>query len=259
MNAHECPLSGGTHGPVVRVGDTVRRPVTPATPTIQALLRHLERAGFAGAPGALGIDELGREVLSFIPGQVEVARGRPAMPPHVRDSAVLVAVARLLRRYHDATLGFIPPGDAAWAFQVGAPRTGEVICHNDIGPWNTVFVDSRPVAFIDFDTAAPAPRAWDVAYACYRFVPYQPDEVCALIGWSAPPDRAARLRAFCAAYGGMNPATVLDVMVRRIEVMVATGTTRNGEGDPEHGAEWLRVMRPRLLRDRDFVVAQCAT
>ena len=259
MSAHERPLHGGTHGPVVRIGDTVRRESTAATPAIQALLTHLERSGFAGAPRALGSDDAGREVVSFIPGQVEVARGRPVMPPHVRDPEVLVAVARLLRGLHDATLGFVPPSDAVWAFQVGAPRTGEVICHNDIGPWNTVFVDGWPVAFIDFDTAVPAPREWDIAYACYWFVPYQPDAVCALMGWPAPPDRAARLRAFCAAYGGIDPSTVLDVMVRRIEVMIATGTTRNGEGDPEHGAEWLRVMRPRLLRDLAFVAAQRTT
>jgi aminoglycoside phosphotransferase (APT) family kinase protein len=31
--------------------------------------------------------------------------------------------------------------------------------------------DGRPVALIDFDVAHPGPRAWDLAYAAYRFVP----------------------------------------------------------------------------------------
>ncbi|WP_435866505.1 hypothetical protein [Streptosporangium sandarakinum] len=53
----EIPLVDGdvTEG-VVRVGDTVRRPVGPNAPLVHALLRHLEEVGFAGAPRFLGID-----------------------------------------------------------------------------------------------------------------------------------------------------------------------------------------------------------
>jgi hypothetical protein len=182
----EEPLPGGTHGPVVRIGNTVRRRPLPGTPTVHALLRHLEGADFDGAPRALGFDEQGREILSYIPGVVVGQRGGGPYPAFTRDEDTLVSLARLLRRYHDATVGFAPPPDAAWAFQVGAPREGEVVCHNDVGPWNTVFVDGRPRALIDFDTAAPAPREWDMAYALYRFVPYVPDEICTLIGWPAP-------------------------------------------------------------------------
>jgi hypothetical protein len=258
MATDEIPLRGGTHGPVVRVGNTVRREARPSTPAVQALLRHLECAGFDGAPRTLGLDDRGREVLSFIPGDVPIRRGSAVLPGYVRDEETLAGVARLLRRFHEATTGFIPPPDAAWAFQTGAPRSGDVICHNDIGPWNTVFVEGRPVAFIDFDTAAPGPRIWDVAYACYRFVPYVPDEICALIGWPAPPDRPRRLRLFCEAYGLADWSTVLDVIVRRIEVMVATGMAAHTAGDPNHGEEWLRVMRSRLLRDIAFIAQQRA-
>jgi len=45
----------------------------------------------------------------------------------------------------------------------------EVICHGDVAPYNCVFRDGRPVAFIDFDTAHPGVRIWDLAYAAYRF------------------------------------------------------------------------------------------
>ncbi len=76
--ADEVPLSGGdvTEG-VVRVGDTVRRPLKATSSAVHALLRHLEAAGFDAAPRVLGIDELGREVLSFVPGE---APGRPFPP-----------------------------------------------------------------------------------------------------------------------------------------------------------------------------------
>ena len=67
----EMPLAGGdvTEG-VVRVGNTVRRPVRPHSPLVHALLAHLESAGFEGAPRFLGIDGSGREVLSYIDGEV---------------------------------------------------------------------------------------------------------------------------------------------------------------------------------------------
>src|SRR5713226_6160740 len=63
-------LGGGrsTAG-VVRVGDTIHRPTGPWTPTIHAYLRHLRAAGFTSAPDVLGIDERGREVLSYIDGE----------------------------------------------------------------------------------------------------------------------------------------------------------------------------------------------
>ena len=71
MTDAEIPLSGGNMSSgVVRVGDTVRRPAGPWTPAVHALLSHLHDVGFHGAPRPLGIDELGREVLTFIPGTV---------------------------------------------------------------------------------------------------------------------------------------------------------------------------------------------
>ena len=77
----ETPLAGGrqTAG-VVRVGDTVRRPTGPHSPFVHDLLRHLEAVGFGGAPGLLGVDEWGREVLAFVEGEcpttTEVIRPR---------------------------------------------------------------------------------------------------------------------------------------------------------------------------------------
>jgi hypothetical protein len=57
---------GVTQG-IVRIGDTVRRPLRPFSLTVQAYLAHLRDVGFAGAPLPLGVDEQGREVLSFVP------------------------------------------------------------------------------------------------------------------------------------------------------------------------------------------------
>jgi hypothetical protein len=120
----ETRFADGNVSEVVRVGDTVRRVPGPWTPAVHALLRHLEAVGFDGAPRFLGIDERGREILSFVEGET--------MPPDVwgfRDDAVLVGVGRLLRRYHDAASGFVPPPEARWQFGVGAPTCG-------LGTWS---------------------------------------------------------------------------------------------------------------------------
>ncbi len=52
--------------PVIRVADTVRRRSTG--PAVHALLGYLERVGFRYSPRLLGVDEHGREVLSYLPG-----------------------------------------------------------------------------------------------------------------------------------------------------------------------------------------------
>ena len=46
-----------------------------------------------------------------------------------------MAVARLIRRYHDATVSFREPGAGRWQHLVGAPREREVI----LSPANTVY------------------------------------------------------------------------------------------------------------------------
>ncbi|MGH3397438.1 MAG: aminoglycoside phosphotransferase family protein, partial [Streptosporangiaceae bacterium] len=108
MSSDEQVLTGGNvAGRVVRVGATVRKPATPATPAVEALLRHLAAAGFDGSPRALGRDEQGRQVLEYIPGPV--ADTRPPLDP-----GGLLRVGALIRALHDAAADFQPPPDARW-------------------------------------------------------------------------------------------------------------------------------------------------
>src|SRR5689334_14780255 len=85
------PLLGGdvTEG-LVRVGDTVRRPVSDASARVRRLLDFLQSAGFQGAPRFLGIDDSGRDTLSFVPGDTA---GRP-WPSWVADESSAISVAR---------------------------------------------------------------------------------------------------------------------------------------------------------------------
>ena len=65
----EETLAGGNTTGAVLIGDVVHKQASPWTPTVHALLRHLEDAGFDGAPRALGFDDQGREMLTYLPGE----------------------------------------------------------------------------------------------------------------------------------------------------------------------------------------------
>ncbi|WP_082558172.1 phosphotransferase family protein [Kitasatospora sp. MBT66] len=141
-------LSGGRMSPgLVRVGDSVRRPVSDASEFVAALLNVFEQRGFDGAPKYLGQDD-GMDILSFLPGEV------PARFQVWKNEQVATAGA-LLRAMHDATRGSELAGRSP------------VVCHHDVGPNNAVFVDGVPVAWIDFDTAAPGSPLEDVGYAAW--------------------------------------------------------------------------------------------
>ncbi len=165
-------LSGGTTnaGLVTRVGDTVRRPLSEFSAARRALLDHLEAVGFDGAPRYLGIDEQGREVLSYIHGSAIV---KPYPRWALTDSA-LVSLARLLRDYHDAVAGFDHERHR-WPRPLPSPFRGGVICHNDLNLDNIVFSSGRAVALIDFDLASPGCVGWDLAGCVRLWAPFEAD------------------------------------------------------------------------------------
>jgi hypothetical protein len=191
----EVPLQGGltNAGLVSRVGDTVRRPLRPESAATHALLGHLDRVGFAGAPRYLGVDERGREVLSYIPGRAAIA---PLEPWALSDDA-LTSVAGLLRRYHDAVRSF-DPAPHAWPQALPAAFRGGIVSHNDPNLDNVIFRDGRAVALIDFDLACPGSEVWDVACAVRLWAPLRDerDVPTPLRGRTL-----ARLRLFLDAYG----------------------------------------------------------
>jgi hypothetical protein len=210
----EEKLTGGNMSAVSRVGNTVRREAGPWTPQVQRLLAHLRAKGIQEVPEPLGFDAEGREVLSFIPGTV----GHGPLPEILRTDEVLIAAARLLRRIHDATQDVAQSWlEDRWQAPTRTPV--EVICHGDFAPYNCVFDQGKLIGVIDFDHAHPGSRAWDLAYALYRFVPIMapsnPDSYGTL------EDQRRRAHLFCDAYGLQDRAQMAAAIQSRIAAMAA--------------------------------------
>lgn len=194
----------------LRVGDTVRRDAGAWTPSVHRLLEHLGAHGVPGVPKPQGLDQHGREVLEFLPGEVPSY----PMPGWVWNDDLLVAAARWLRCFHDATTGLRRRGER-WQLPDHPPV--EVICHNDFAPYNMVFdAAHRLVGVIDFDTCSPGSRAWDLAYLAYRMVPFRAP------GTSESPttdvhQRIERLELLCDSYGPpVQPGDVLAMLAVRV-------------------------------------------
>ena len=186
----EVPLTGGrTMRGVVRVGDTVRRPLDAGSERIHRLLAYFEDRGFDGAPRFLGIDAQGREILSFIEGFA---------PPHngfeLTEKAVR-AGARLVRRVHDLTAGT--------EFATGS----EVACHPNLAQQNFVFRDMIPVAIIDWDGTHPGTRLANFADFLWAFV--HP----AVYGDGEP---AARMLHVAASAYGWTGSGLADAMLATV-------------------------------------------
>ena len=182
----ELPRGDVTEG-VVRVGATVRRPHTPASYAIARFLDHLEDVGVPESTRYLGRDGRGRDVLSYLVGDVA---GDPP-DPWSGDDGLLASVARLVRRLHDAATGFdedraVFPGDGT-------------VCHFDVTPQNVVVRHGTAVGLVDFDLARRGEAAMDAYNTAMHWVPLR-DPVDVHPAWGTV-DQAGRLRLFADAYG----------------------------------------------------------
>lgn len=169
------------------------------------LLQHFETRGFVGAPRWLGNDSAGRDILTYLPGDVPLELGT-----HSTDQ--IKTGARLLRALHDSSLGF----------EGLAPH--EVVCHGDASPCNCVFRDGLPYAFIDFDAAHAGDRRDDIGYAAWLWLDIGNADL-------DPFQQGRRLREFVAAYD----ADFLDAVPAVIDAQ--TELSRR-HGAPASTQEW---------------------
>ena len=182
MDGEQLLEGGNVAAAVVRIGNTVRKPWTESTPHVFELMTAVRKAG-VDVPAVLGRDEQGRQITEFIPGRLALESPR-------LTQAELRRVGAMVRAIHDASETFVPSPEAKWAGAIPAPGNN-LVCHNDLAPWNLLIGDRW--VFIDWDAAAPSTRLWDLAYAAQAFT---------LSDTTLTPERAAgNLVAFVDGYG----------------------------------------------------------
>jgi Ser/Thr protein kinase RdoA (MazF antagonist) len=143
--------------------------------------------------------------LEYVPGDVGDPSGTYSLPE-------LTSIGRLLADLHTALAGFVPPAGTSWNCPI-PPDREDLVCHNDVAPWNLVR-SSRGWVLIDWDNIAPSSRCWDLAYAAQTMVGLAADR---------PPEQAAeRLQVFVDGYGADDALReVLPTMLgRRARAMV---------------------------------------
>lgn len=192
------PAGDVTEG-VVRVGRTIRRPHQPQSLAVAGYLDWLEDAGFTGSPRYLGRDADGRDVLTFLPGQC----AGPVPAAWVQSEELLASVARLLRRLHTASAGFVPDTHPFPPRFIPAGAVSqdpaELVCHLDVTPQNVVVRDGLAAGLVDFDLAGPSTALKDSFNTAMHWAPLR-DPADAWPGWEGT-DPFRRLRIFADAYG----------------------------------------------------------
>ncbi len=226
-------LPGGNLGPVHRMGDTVRRPAGPWTPTVHSVLRQLRDRGFDLAPMPVSFDKK-YEILSYLPG--ETAEPEP-WPAWVWSDDLLCDAAHAARALHDASEGVDVGESPIWRManlDSSAFANGDrlVICHNDFAPYNVVAVEGRLVGIFDWDLMTLGSRVADLAFMTWQWVPLHHGKLAEQLGYADQRSLGRRLRIFLDAYGFDDRATFVDDIVARIQRSIDGITSHAIAGDP---------------------------
>jgi hypothetical protein len=247
-------LPGGLEpGRVVKVGETVRRESGPWTPTIQALLGHLQAKGFP-SPRPLGLDHEGREVASFLPGRCS----NWPWPTVLLETAGARQVGALLRRYHGAVADFTPPSPALWRHGAQPVGAGEIVLHGDFGPHNLIWSPTSLIGVIDFELARPGDPLEDVGFAVIRAAQLRPDELTRPVGFETPPDRHARLEAFAEGIGA-SAATLVEAALLAQRAELDRIVRLGGQGIEPWSRFHVRGLEPQVRQELDWLEANAGS
>lgn len=240
---------------VYRRGAVVVRESAPWTPTVHALLRHLESVNFpAPRIAGSGFDAEGRQTLTYLEGDF--------VHPGPWSLEGVAAVGALLRRLHDATASFNPPSGASWApwfLRDLGGRRRRIVGHCDFTPWNIVARGGLPIGVIDWDFAGPVDPLVELAQSCWLNAQLHADDVAERVGLAPLAERAKQLRTMVDAYGlpSMQRRGFVDKIAQFTIHYAAyqaddAGVTQDGPHDPAvvWGITWPARSGAWILRNR---------
>jgi thiamine kinase-like enzyme len=236
--SEENLTTNSTH-PVIRIGDSVHRPVAWWSPAVHDLLKHLEKVGFGYAPRFLGLDNKGREVLSYIEGETGSKGNWRPIWQKITNEEGLHKFAKLLRAYHDAVADYKPSAGSEWASGAKELQPGEIICHGDFGVWNIIWQGNNPVGIVDWDMAHPAKPEHDILYALEYAAPFRDDDN--ILKWhhfTSIPDRKDRIAIFLDAYG-TGPISNIADKVAGVQRKVNTRMKYLAQRELQPQADWV--------------------
>jgi hypothetical protein len=224
---------------VQRHGDIVLRDARPWTPSVHALLRHLESRGFEAAPRVVGsgFDDEGREMLTYIEGHIN--GGRPPWETGLGGPTwtmeACLSLGALLRQAHDCVRRFEPPPGST-GFAWSGEEMGEgprIIGHRDPGPWNIIARNRMPMALIDWERAGPVDPIIDLALLTWLNADLFDDIVAERMGLPPAEHRARQVRAILDGYEMTSEGrkTFVD---RLVEVAVHSVAEEADEFDVRH-------------------------
>lgn len=242
-------LQGGREGLVHRSDDKVYRPSGFWSQSIHKLFAHLKSEQFDSAPESFGFDSNGNEILSYVSGDVY----NYPLVGAISTTAALCSAAALLRQYHDATVSFVQSeqcSDLRWLLPTREPQ--EVICHGDYAPYNVALNGNTVVAIFDFDTAHPAPRIWDVAYAVYCWAPFKTNPYDSLGDLT---EQSIRAKQFCDCYGLSHEDRVqlVDAIISRVQALVDFMHDEAAKGNEAFIANIKGVHHLAYIADIDYL------
>lgn len=184
-------LLGGRLGKIYQEGAFVVRPVRKWTKNVHDFLRYLRQQEIEFVPEPFDLNEQ-TETISFMVGEVY----NYPLPSFFFTDGMIISAAKLLRKFHDAGVGYLGQlnGDEEWMMPITSAM--EVMCHGDFAPYNVTIMNREAQGMIDFDTLHPGSRIEDVAYAAYRWVPFSLEDNKLTLE-----EKIQRTKLFLEAYG----------------------------------------------------------
>lgn len=255
-NNDKTELAGGRDGKIFKIGNLVSRPLNPWTATIHAYLNHLHNQAVDFVPKPHSIDQqAGIEQVSLVEGEV----CNYPLNEAFSSATALVSAAKLLRKLHDASVGFLNQlkGDEVW--MLPPYEHADVICHADYAPYNVVVKNAHVVGIIDFDTCHPNTRIWDIAYAIYRWAPINRPDADDIFG--TPEQHIMRAKIFCEAYGldAKMRRQIVPIMIKRLQIMVDYITSEAANGNEDFIKNMRDGHHTHYLKDVEYIKTNAKT
>ncbi len=228
MSSFAKKLNGGRiAADVTRIGQTVHRSHTVNSDFVKRVLDHLRQKGADFAPYWLGVDDVGRDVFTFIPGEVPDNLGS-------FTDIQCAAAAKMISHMHKML-----------ADMTGC-KDGLTVCHGDLSPCNFVFREGTPIGIIDWDAAAIRKSIYDISYAIWMWLDIGNVDV-------NPYNVARRMRLMRDEYGMYSAEEIYDAMLCEMarvgsSIFPTAEQTRATNEWTQKCADWCRKNRKVLLR-----------